>query len=272
MKIQKEIKKMVAAGYVLDLSGRWVPLKQAVASARGVVYHVSNKEVSDGRQWVPIDTYKNRMQQAREEQKRKNMHVELSEQRMWFKTRELQEKVLEVSLGGVIDQRNVSVLKQGLNRCIENGWLVLLVNFSELRQISSAGWGVMSAILPGLRKRGGELLVYAMNPSVTEEFVGMQFDKVFTRCEKKTDALRFSRQISDRVSNGMEIDPDSLTKEELLKRLVAQTPHFTNRKLRKKMHEIERGAEKMGFFAFLRMLRELDLETKEKRERFSRSW
>ncbi len=277
MKVMKDIKRMVLSGYVLDAAGRWVPLKQAVASSRQTAEHLTRGNVFDGKRWLSIAEYRKTLETGEGAQPQTGMEqndtsISLSDERMEFKTDDISGGVVQILLAGFIDQKNVHILKQGVEECIIGGRLLLLVNMTHTRHMSSAGWGVLSAILPGLRKRGGELVVYGMRPAVYEEFVGMQFDKVFKMCETKDQALHVLREVSRQSAGGTEIEQDNLTREEIIRKLVAQNPRLSTGSLRKIFIDHSDGAAKTGFFSFRRILREMDLDTKEKRERFSRSW
>ncbi len=276
MTVVNDIKGMVLRGYVLDSSGRWVRLKEAVESSRDLVVRTSRGEVFDGKQWVPVSVHRRRIQSNQGGEGQRRLQTErsfsLRDERMWLRAEPIGKGITEIHLGGVIDQRNIHLLQQGLQRCIGEGYILLLVNFAEVRHISSAGWGLLSALLPGVRRRGGDVLVYQMRESVYEEFIGMQFDQVFNGCETRSDAYAHFERIAKEARGGTEVEQDNLTVEEKVKKMIAQMPGLSVRELRRKVQEIESEEKKIGMFAFRRMLREMDLETKEKRWRFSRSY
>ncbi len=59
--------------------------------------------------------------------------------------------------------------------------------------------------------------------------------------------------------------------QEKIKKIVAQFPHFGPWKIRKMLRHPEFGNTKVGYFKVRKILKQLDLDTKEKRYRFYRS-
>ena len=58
---------------------------------------------------------------------------------------------------------------------------------------------------------------------------------------------------------------------EKIRKVVAQFPLLSTRQIKKMLKHEEFGRERIGYFRFFRLLRELNLETKVKRYRYYRS-
>jgi anti-sigma B factor antagonist len=67
------------------------------------------------------------------------------------------------------------------------------------------------------------------------------------------------------------VDFKKLPVTEKIRTIVARFPHFSNRQIRKVLRHEDFGHVKIGYFKLRKVLRELELDTKEKRYRYYRS-
>lgn len=83
--------------------------------------------------------------------------------------------VLEIS--GEIDAHTAPLLKETSEKKISDGNIKLVFNLANCTYISSAGIGVLNAILNSVKAKGGAIAVSEANKTITDTFKVMYFTK-----------------------------------------------------------------------------------------------
>lgn len=106
-----------------------------------------------------------------------------------------------------------------------------------------------------------------------EEEIELEVDEVTDRDlnvqvsdSRKTAHVEFNPVVVERAP-----DLSKLPIQEKIRAIVAQFPHFGPWKIRKMLRHPEFGSVKIGYFKLRRLLKQLELDTKEKRYRYYRS-
>ena len=73
-------------------------------------------------------------------------------------------------LSGYLDAHTAPELEDAINKIISNGRIMILINFSNLDYISSAGLGVFMAFIEDLREKGGDIKMSSMKQKVYSVF------------------------------------------------------------------------------------------------------
>jgi len=259
--------------------------------------------------------------------------------------------VMVVELGGHVDQSNSYQLEKLFDNIIESGCYRVIVDFSNVYYMSSAGWGVFVGEIKRFRDKGGDIKLASMRPEIYEVYQMLEFYHIlddYPSVEAAAASFRKEQEELDMVigeieeeSNGSseqeeaavdlrdieeeetveEIDleeieqiaepsspdkPENKTKkedtlftamdfrketihefspqlikqdvklaelpiQEKIKKVVAQNPLVGLFGIRKILRHEQFGNTKIGIFKLYRLLKEMDLNTKEKRYRFYRS-
>ncbi len=259
--------------------------------------------------------------------------------------------VMVVELGGHVDQSNSYQLEKLFDNIIESGCYRVIVDFSNVYYMSSAGWGVFVGEIKRFRDKGGDIKLASMRPEIYEVYQMLEFyhiledypsveaaaasfrkeqeelDMVIGEIEEEGNGQPAAETLNERVETIEEIveeidleeveqtekskretsetDKPTSKKEDTLftamdfrketihefnpqlikqdvklaelpiqekiKKVVAQNPLVGLFGIRKILRHEQFGNTKVGLFKLYRLLKELDLNTKEKRYRFYRS-
>ncbi|HOF33489.1 MAG TPA: STAS domain-containing protein [Spirochaetota bacterium] len=85
--------------------------------------------------------------------------------------------VMVLELAGEIDAHTAPILKESAEKKISEGNVKLVFNFANCTYISSAGIGVLNAILNSVKAKGGIIAVSEANKTITDTFKVMYFTK-----------------------------------------------------------------------------------------------
>lgn len=84
-------------------------------------------------------------------------------------------EIMIVRLGGHIDQSNSYLLQKQFDNIIDSGAFKIVVDFSSLRYMSSAGWGIFVGEVKRFRENGGDIKLAAMNSDINDVFQMLEF-------------------------------------------------------------------------------------------------
>ena len=84
-------------------------------------------------------------------------------------------EIMLVELGGHVDQSNSYQLERLFDNIIESGCYRVIVDFSKVYYMSSAGWGVFVGEIKRFRDRGGDIKLANMNPDIYEVYQMLEF-------------------------------------------------------------------------------------------------
>ena len=76
-----------------------------------------------------------------------------------------------------------------LGRLVQAGKIRVVLNFSDLRELDATGLGTLLLALEKLRKAGGNLAIFNMNPSHIELLVEAQLETAFEVFQTEQDAI-----------------------------------------------------------------------------------
>ncbi len=84
-------------------------------------------------------------------------------------------EIMVVELGGHVDQSNSYQLEKLFDNIIESGCYRVIVDFSKVYYMSSAGWGVFVGEIKRFRDKGGDIKLANMNPDIYEVYQMLEF-------------------------------------------------------------------------------------------------
>lgn len=94
-----------------------------------------------------------------------------------------------LDLYGELDAHTASQLEDSLKRLINNQKSNIIVNFSELDYIASAGLGVFMAYIEDVRGIGGDIKLTNMNDKVYNVFDLLGFPTLYDILEDEKEAV-----------------------------------------------------------------------------------
>lgn len=216
-----------------------------------------------------------------------------------------------LTVKGYVDTMTCSILLNQITENLNSGHLHIIADMAQVSYVSSAGWGVFVGEIKGIRERGGDLKIVQMTPEVYDVFEMLEFNRILSYYETVEEAINdFDISIGlditksaqrsyepakrEQVNTTVEApprpvaqraggqgggqtyqkkkpDPRMLPLTEKIKLAVIDDPRRGVFKIQKALQESKFGGTKVNFFTIFRLLRRLNLETKDKRYRFYRS-
>ncbi len=92
-------------------------------------------------------------------------------------------------LKGYLDAHTAPDLEDAISNIINNGRIKIIINFSNLDYISSAGLGVFMAFIEALREKGGDIKMSDMKPKVFSVFDLLGFPLLFDIVKEENKAI-----------------------------------------------------------------------------------
>lgn len=102
---------------------------------------------------------------------------------------ETQDAITIIRLQGLLNSNNAPEMEAGILPMIDGGARQLLLDFSELEYVSSAGLRVVLVLAKRLKKDGGQLVLCCMQPHVYEVFEISGFTTILAVAQDKAAAL-----------------------------------------------------------------------------------
>lgn len=94
-----------------------------------------------------------------------------------------------VNLKGFLDAHTASILENTLSNQIEQNKYKIVVNFSDLSYISSAGLGVFMAFIEKVRENGGDIKLSSMSDKVFNIFDLLGFPLLYEIFNSEEEAI-----------------------------------------------------------------------------------
>lgn len=196
----------------------------------------------------------------------------------------IEEKVLNgdcglIALKGFIDSTNASQFADAIDTCTQKQCVRLVVDFSAIEYVSSAGWGVLISKIRDIREQGGDILLAGMIEGIQSIYKLMELDQIFKAFDSADDALATlcggaGIEAAVRESPAMPSEPaieeivseppprmDVRNLEDELRAIIAENPLISLRELPKELSKEEHGEWKVGWFQLRKMLNEMELGT-----------
>lgn len=99
-------------------------------------------------------------------------------------------RTIRVAVAGQLDAHTASDLETALHQIIAGGDVRLVVDFTSLDYISSAGLGVFMVFIEQVRTAGGDIKLAAMQPKVHMVFDLLGFHVLFEIYPSVDEAVR----------------------------------------------------------------------------------
>jgi anti-anti-sigma factor len=109
--------------------------------------------------------------------------------------------VAVLSLTGIVDTVSAENLRQAIDRVIKAGIYKIVVDMSLVEYVSSGGWGTFTERLREVRRKGGDVKVFGMDPDVYYVFTMLGFNIVLSSFDILTEAIEdFERVAGEKPS------------------------------------------------------------------------
>jgi len=95
-----------------------------------------------------------------------------------------------IEITGHLDTMTSPEYEKQMNKIVEGGCNVLIVDCTKLDYISSSGLRVLLMTLKTISNKGGKLVLFGMQEAVFEVFKICRFDSLFTITKDKAAALQ----------------------------------------------------------------------------------
>ncbi len=105
---------------------------------------------------------------------------------------EIEHRVI-LRLDGRIDAASSPILERKINQLIEEDHTRLLLDFSRIDYLSSAGMRTLLSATKKLMSKKGELLLFSLGDEVSEVIKMAGFDKILRIFPSEKEALQFHK-------------------------------------------------------------------------------
>lgn len=199
-----------------------------------------------------------------------------------------------IKVGGYIDTTTSAELEHSLDSLLKSETHNIVIDLANVDYISSAGWGIFISEIKGIRERGGDLKLVKMVPDVYEVFELLEFHYILRAFDSIDEAISdFDRDGSgaaaaprtvvvkaepangggtaisaakprvERVAAPSERTPRSL--DEKVRQVVLENPEAGPFKIKQLLATSRHGGTQIGWFEVRRVLKKLNLDSREKR-------
>ena len=196
--------------------------------------------------------------------------------------------ILRVS--GYVDTTTSPDLERRLQALLREKRYHVVVDLARVEYISSAGWGIFISEIREIREHGGDLKLAGMAPDVREVFDLLEFENIL---QSYTDAdlavASFGPIVpastgapsgsipSGRHPHGAPAEEVSsrsetiLSDDDLVREIARKHPDYGLMRIQKELRRPELGGREMNPVQLYVLLRKLELDTRERREAYSKS-
>jgi anti-sigma B factor antagonist/stage II sporulation protein AA (anti-sigma F factor antagonist) len=105
---------------------------------------------------------------------------------------EIDRKVV-LRIDGRIDAASSPILERKLSQLIDDQHTHLILDFTRVDYLSSAGMRVLLAAMKKLRAHRGSLVLFSLSDEVAEIIRMAGFDKILHLCSNEKEALQFHK-------------------------------------------------------------------------------
>ncbi len=212
-----------------------------------------------------------------------------------------------ITISGYVDTTTCKELARTIQDTVEQRQYLIICDLAGVSYVSSAGWGVFMGEIKNIRDKGGDLKVVQMNPEVFEVFEMLEFTRIlnyYDTLEEAIDEFDIIRGLDITASRSpvqaetvsgdarnqgvpegtvpvqvhhnlqsfsLDSEPDELPLAEKVKKIVLENPLGGARNIQKRLLIEKYGTSKVSWFKIRSVLKELNLDTKNKRYRYYRS-
>lgn len=111
------------------------------------------------------------------------LHIELEE---------IEHRVI-LRIDGRLDAASAPILERKINSLIEEHHHHLILDFSRIDYLSSAGMRVLLSTTKKLKSKKGDLVLFSVADEVEEVIKMAGFDKILHICSSEKEALQFNK-------------------------------------------------------------------------------
>lgn len=157
-------------------------------------------------------------------------------------------EIMVVKLKGYIDQSNSFGLQKAFNDIAYSGCYKLIIDFSEVLYISSAGWGIFVGEIKRFRDENGDIKLSNMSPDIYEVYQMLEFYHIFNDFNSIEQAVnsfkdtpsKSEKMVEDSISenNTIELEEnqssdlsEDITEKNTLEITISETETSENIKL-----------------------------------------
>ncbi len=203
-----------------------------------------------------------------------------------------------IKVGGYIDTTTSAELEHALDSLLKAGTFDIIIDLGNVDYISSAGWGIFISEIKGIREKGGDLKLVRMIPDVYEVFELLEFHyilKAFDSIDEAVhDFVKGGSALPRKPANtagrnegngGDGVMTKSATRtmpaeattsakskakslDDHIREIIAENPDAGTLKVKQLLGTSRFGNYRLGWFDVRRRLKELGLDSKEKRIQF----
>jgi anti-anti-sigma factor len=113
-----------------------------------------------------------------------------------------------LSLKGIIDTVSAENLRAALDRVITSGLQKIVVDMSLVEYVSSGGWGAFTERLREVRRAGGDVKLFGMDPDVYYVFTMLGFNIVLASFDVLVEAIEDFGRETDKLALHPELPSD----------------------------------------------------------------
>jgi len=202
-----------------------------------------------------------------------------------------------IKVGGYIDTTTSSELEHHLTKLLERGSYNIVIDLGNVDYVSSAGWGIFISEIKGIREKGGDLKLVSMIPEVYEVFELLEFHYILKAFESLEDAIK-DFEVSGMVTSAPSPsgpptrEPQSVgavpmqearstmpprqgeeaaasgSIEDKVKKIIKEMPQAGTIQIARQLNSPQYGNLKVGWFGMRKILKNLGLDSKNKRLSF----
>ncbi len=203
-----------------------------------------------------------------------------------------------IKVGGYIDTTTSAELEHSLNTLIKANTFKIIIDLGNVDYISSAGWGIFISEIKGIREKGGDLKLIRMIPDVFEVFELLEFHYIIKAFDTLEEAVNDFEGVStpaparpapqpageyrnaaENELSGRENKADSsysaaptsaLSSNDYVIRAATENPMAGVLKLKKLLKSPKYGNVRIGFFQLRKVLKQHNLDSKNKRVEYAK--
>ncbi|MFC1504234.1 STAS domain-containing protein [Spirochaetota bacterium] len=199
---------------------------------------------------------------------------------------------------GYIDTVTVPEIEKNIQQLLEQNKYKIIMDLKDINYVSSAGWGVFVSEIKDIRRNGGDFVLIGMSPDVHDVYELMEFSTILKAFPSIKEALEnFQSSIviestytdpgigqtkeasapspaSQGQSTSTEKEQQQVQLRDLsidnkIKYIITKNPYISNKNIRKKLDTGEFGDENLGFWEMRKILKNLGLNSSNKRKEFA---
>ncbi len=105
------------------------------------------------------------------------------------------DKNIILRLDGRLDTATAPVLDKKINSLVEDNHNSIILDFSRIDYLSSAGMRLLLSFTKKLKAKNGHLVIFGIDDDVMEIIKMAGFERILTICGLEEEALRVSSEI-----------------------------------------------------------------------------